>query len=90
MHFAPLQCAFRLDVRMCVTHTMQMNDKPNVRVIRERLGWTQEQMAAHLGLDRSSVSRMENGQVPKGPTRRLLENLAASAPSQGIADGAAA
>ena len=47
----------------------------DIKTIREGLKWTQEQMADHLGLDRSSVSRMENGQPPKGSTKRLLQGL---------------
>jgi transcriptional regulator with XRE-family HTH domain len=48
----------------------------DILALRDKLDWTQEQLAEYLGLDRSSVSRMENGQPPKGPTRRLLEQLA--------------
>jgi transcriptional regulator with XRE-family HTH domain len=52
-----------------------MNEAVDVKTLREGLGWTQEQLAEYLGLDRSSVSRIENGQKPAGPTRRLLEQL---------------
>ena len=55
-----------------------MSDEIDVRALRERLGWTQSQMAEHLGLDRSSVSRLETGQHPKGPTEKLLRALAMS------------
>jgi len=52
-------------------------DKPiDIRALRLRLNWTQDQLAEFLGLDRSSVSRMENGQPPKGPTAKLLRELA--------------
>ena len=37
-------------------------------------------MAEYLGVDRSSVSRMENGQPMNGPVIRLLRALAASPP----------
>ena len=47
----------------------------NIKLLRERLGWNQQQMAEYLGLDRSSVSRIERGQNPKGPVRKLLQNL---------------
>ena len=56
-------------------HTTRMEPTIDIKSIREKLEWTQEQMAEYLGLDRSSVSRMENGQEPKGPTRRLLIGL---------------
>jgi DNA-binding transcriptional regulator YiaG len=49
--------------------------KIDIKALREGLAWTQEQMADYLGLDRSTVSRMENGQEPKGPTKKLLESL---------------
>jgi transcriptional regulator with XRE-family HTH domain len=53
-----------------------MTDTIDIRDLRARLDWTQDELADYLGLDRSSVSRMENGQKPKGPTRRLLDDLA--------------
>ena len=58
-----------------------MDETFDVKALRERLGWTQERMAQHLGLDRSSVSRMEGGQAPKGPTLILLSQLAQDAAS---------
>jgi transcriptional regulator with XRE-family HTH domain len=53
-----------------------MSNPPDIRDLRIRLGWTQQQMAEYLGLDRSSVSRMEKSQPSKGPTLKLLEHLA--------------
>jgi transcriptional regulator with XRE-family HTH domain len=53
-----------------------MNQPVDVRALRESLGWTQDQLAAELGLDRSSVSRLESGQKPKGPTAKMLEIIA--------------
>jgi transcriptional regulator with XRE-family HTH domain len=52
-----------------------MQEHIDIRALRDDLGWTQDQLAAYLGLDRSSVSRMEHGQPPKGPTYRLLDAL---------------
>lgn len=52
-----------------------MSEKIDLRSLRHDLKWTQEQMAEYLGLDRSSVSRVENGQAIKGPTERLLRKL---------------
>ncbi|WP_309802427.1 helix-turn-helix domain-containing protein [Methylopila jiangsuensis] len=49
----------------------------DVRALRKRLNLTQGQLAERLGLDRSSVSRLENGQPPSGPTEVLLRLLAA-------------
>lgn len=57
-------------------------DHIDIRSLRYRLGWSQKQLADYLGLDRSSVSRMENDQEPKGPTKRLLQALAAQAQSE--------
>jgi transcriptional regulator with XRE-family HTH domain len=56
-------------------------EKIDIKALRGRLGWSQQQLADYLGLDRSSVSRMEKDQEPKGPTRRLLQALAAQTPS---------
>lgn len=55
-----------------------MTTDPDIKSIRERRGWTQAQMAEYLGLDRSSVSRMEAGRQVKGPVLRLLRVLEAS------------
>ena len=52
-----------------------MEQSIDIRALRDRLNWSQEKLAEYLGLDRSSVSRMENGQAPKGPTLRLLRDL---------------
>lgn len=54
---------------------MNMSAPVDVKALRDSLGWTQEKLAEHLGLDRSSVSRLENGQAVKGPTLRLLQAL---------------
>lgn len=43
--------------------------------IRQALGWSQEKMAEYLGLDRSSVSHIENGRALSGPVLRLMEDL---------------
>lgn len=67
-----------------------MNDEFDIRALRERIGWTQEQLAEFLGLDRSTVSRIENGQPVSGPVRRLLDSLAAKhAPSPSDTEAAA-
>jgi transcriptional regulator with XRE-family HTH domain len=53
-----------------------MDTPIDIRALRDRLQWTQDDLAKFLGLDRSSISRMENGQKPKGPVVKLLRELA--------------
>lgn len=51
-------------------------DASHPKTIRESLGWSQDTMADYLGIDRSSVSRIEAGKQPvTGPVRRLLDGL---------------
>lgn len=57
-------------------HDARMDDLIDVKSLRERFGWTQDQMALELGCDRSTVSRMEAGQEPSGATKILLRQLA--------------
>jgi transcriptional regulator with XRE-family HTH domain len=33
----------------------------NIKALRQELGWTQHRLAAYLGIDRSSLARMEAG-----------------------------
>jgi DNA-binding transcriptional regulator YiaG len=51
-----------------------------VKALRQRVGWSQTQLAKYLRLDPSSVSRMESkdGMV-SGPAAVLLEQLAETA-----------
>ena len=56
-------------------HIRGMN-ADGIKKLRTDRGWTQEQLAEYLGLDRSTVSRLESGQEPSGPTMRLLGMLA--------------
>ncbi|RWO90890.1 helix-turn-helix transcriptional regulator [Mesorhizobium sp.] len=57
-----------------------MNHSLDVKALRERIGWTQDQLAQYLGgVDRSMISRIENGQPMSGPVARLMEMLAAAA-----------
>ena len=37
--------------------------------------WSQRDLAAELGVDQATVSRIENGVEPSLPVRRLLEAL---------------
>lgn len=38
----------------------------NLRHIRSRVGWTQEQVAEHLGFSRAHVNRVEQGKTEFG------------------------
>lgn len=45
-----------------------------VRELRKQRGWTLEQAASHAGLARSTLSKIENGQM--SPTYEALKKLA--------------
>lgn len=51
--------------------------KNRVASLLDHLGWTQGQLADHLGVSRSVVSRMCSGQAEPGPVSKLLDALAA-------------
>jgi DNA-binding transcriptional regulator YiaG len=54
-----------------------MDAQIDIKRLREDMGLTQAQFAERLGLDRTSVSRMETGnQKPSGSTKILLRQLA--------------
>lgn len=55
-----------------------MANEIDIKSTRQRLGWTQERLAAFLGVDRSSVSRMENDGRVQGPVVRLVTILVAA------------
>ena len=47
-----------------------------IRKLRKRLGLTQQQLADKLGVDRTTVSRWERGEVEPSPmAERQLEEL---------------
>jgi putative transcriptional regulator len=57
---------------MPITHPIKTSEL--VREIRSRLGLTQEQFAARLGVTFASVNRWENGKAQPSPmARKLLE-----------------
>ena len=62
-----------------------MSEAIDIRALRKSLNWTQDRLARYLGLDRSSVSRMENGQPAVGAVLQLLKMLATAA-ANGTAD----
>ena len=47
-----------------------------IRLLREKRGWTQQQLADMTGIGRVQVSELENGKREAG--LRMLEKLAAS------------
>ena len=53
-----------------------MEPKLDVRAIRANLGFTQAQLGEAVGVDQSTVSNWEKGSPPRGPARKLLEQLA--------------
>lgn len=52
-----------------------MDIQIDIRDLRSRLKWKRSDLANYLGLDLSTVSRLENGQTPNGSTNRLLQLL---------------
>ena len=43
---------------------------------RQRQAWSQAKLAAELGVNQATVSRLENGHgVPDGPVQKLLERM---------------
>jgi transcriptional regulator with XRE-family HTH domain len=60
----------------------------DVKGLRTALGWSQEKLAAHLCVDRSTVSRMETSGVAFGPTLVLLKRLQSDLDSGAIAPDA--
>ncbi len=50
--------------------------QPTVRQLRQARGWTQQDVAEQLGVDRDMVSRWERGErVPRARMRQRLEEL---------------
>lgn len=56
-----------------------MGHELDIKKIRETLGMTQALFALEVGVDQSTISNWENGQVPRGPARRVLATLDAKA-----------
>lgn len=52
-----------------------MEQQIDVRAIRVSLGLTQAQLGEAVGVDQSTVSNWENGMMPRGPARKLLQTL---------------
>lgn len=50
---------------------------PDIKAIRQAKGWTQRELAAHMGVNPLTVSAWETGrQVPTGSAQVLLRRLA--------------
>ena len=49
----------------------------STKFFRTRMQWSQRDLAAELGVDQATVSRIESGAEPSRPVRRLLEALIA-------------
>ncbi|TIT24432.1 MAG: helix-turn-helix transcriptional regulator [Mesorhizobium sp.] len=61
-------------------HSFELETDKAVDVValRGELGWTQQQLADHCGVDRSTVSTWETRPPTKGPALILLRQLQAS------------
>lgn len=57
---------------------------PNqIKALRETRQWNQAELAARLGIDQATVSRIERGTIaPSGPVRLLLEVISAERASR--------
>ncbi|MER8478404.1 helix-turn-helix transcriptional regulator [Mesorhizobium sp. M1163] len=59
-------------------HSFELETVVDVVALRGELGWTQQQLAEHCGVDRSTVSTWETRPPTKGPALILLRQLQAS------------
>lgn len=57
-----------------------MSDVIDIRDLREKLGWNQDQLGVHCGVDRSTVSKWERDPPRRGPALILLRQLRDSVP----------
>jgi len=59
-----------------------MDTQIDIRALRLSLGLTQQELAARIGVDQSTVSNWERdgGTTPRGPALKLLQSIA-NAPS---------
>jgi len=61
-------------------HMFTMTDYRIIKTLRSERKVSQCELADLIGVDRSTVSRIENGQIPSGPARRLLDMWMQSTP----------
>lgn len=66
-------------------HALAMSEAIDIKALRKSINWNQDRLARYLGIDRSSVSHMENGRPAVGAVLRLLHMLVAAA-ANGNAD----
>ena len=64
-----------------------MNSEIDMKALRKRINWKQDRMARYLGVDPSTISRMERALKLKGPAIRLLQALAEAADADGADKG---
>ncbi|MFC3072388.1 helix-turn-helix domain-containing protein [Shinella pollutisoli] len=55
-----------------------MTSAIDIKSLRECRGWSQQELAEHLGVDQATVSRLERGAEPSGPVAKLLRLISAS------------
>lgn len=59
---------------MCVMHIDDMENEIDLKELRKRRVWTQEEMGAFFGVDKSTVWRWENEGIPaRGLARKAIE-----------------
>jgi putative transcriptional regulator len=64
-------------VQFALRQVMATEMNVDVEALRRARGWSQAQLAKFLGIDQSTVSRIETGTMdPSGPVRRLIDMLA--------------
>jgi transcriptional regulator with XRE-family HTH domain len=55
-------------------HIALMDSDFDIKTLREARNWTQDQMAAHFGVNKATIWRWENNGVPsRGASRMALE-----------------
>jgi len=65
--------------------------RTRIKLLREKLNWTQEQLAQEVGVSWATVARweMKKGSAPSNMAKRQLENLEQTRRAQRIIDAAA-
>lgn len=71
-----------IDNALCARHNRRMITKDELRKWREARGMSQSELAARLGVDQSTVSRIERGDLVPSPSVKIIFNsiLAATPP----------
>lgn len=66
---------FDLTLYRALCTLLGMSEQLNIRELREKLGWSQDQLGDFCGVDRTTVSRWEKEPPVKGPALILLRHL---------------